>query len=232
MVSPWIADYVLPRACPLCGLPFLPRRTGSQAVPVLCEGCASRLKPIQGEVCLRCGKPLISELGLCMRCRERTWPFDAALSLFSYRDEAAALIGAYKFRSRFSLASYLAQACAARLEGTWPGLPLVPVPFRRKKIRDKGWDQVEALARGLEARGFEVRRLLERLPSGEQKRLGLEARLDNARKAYRLKPGETVPSALVLVDDVFTTGATAAACAEALKEGGAATVYFLSLASD
>ncbi len=225
-----LADYLFPRSCPLCGLPLL--APGPAAGAVLCEGCSGKLKPIQGEVCLRCGKPLISELGLCMRCRERSWPFDAAMSLYSYRDEAAALIGAYKFRSRFSLASFLAEACAARLESRWPGLPLVPVPFRRKKIVDKGWDQVEALSKRLEARGFQVLRLLERLPSGEQKRLGLEARLDNARKAYRLKPGETVPSALVLIDDVFTTGATAAACAEALKDGGAATVYFLALASD
>jgi ComF family protein len=167
-----------------------------------------------------------------MRCRQKEWPFDGAISLFAYRDKAAALIGAYKFRNRFSLAAFFAEACADRLASTWPGLPLVPVPFRRKKIVEKGWDQVEAIARRLSGLGFEVLNLLERLPSGEQKRLGLDARLENARKAYRLKPGVIAPPACVLLDDVFTTGATAAACAEALKEGGASTVFFLALASD
>lgn len=221
----------LPRSCPLCGRPLLPAG-GKGAAPTLCRDCARDLVPIEGELCMRCGKPLVSELGLCMRCRERDWPFDSAISLYSYRDKAEALIGAYKFRNRFSLAPFLAEACASRLLSLWPGLPLVPVPFRRKKIVEKGWDQVEILARALEARGFQVKRLLERLPSGEQKRLGLEARLVNARRAYRLKKGALVPPALVLLDDVFTTGATAAACAEALKEGGAATVHFLALASD
>ena len=88
------------------------------------------------------------------------------------------------------------------------------------------------MARELEHRGFSVMRILQRRPSGEQKRLSLDARLGNARQAYRLSVKAAVPAELVLLDDVMTTGATAEACAHALREGGARRVAFLVLAAD
>jgi ComF family protein len=228
-------DLLLPRHCALCGRLFASptRRDGSAPVEAFfCPECQGRLKPIQGRRCRGCGKELVSEDGICMRCRARTWSFDAAFPLFAYRDEAEDLVAAYKFAGRRSLARLFASLFEEALRESWPGWPLVPVPFRREKLRKKGWDQVEDLAVALERRGFEVRRILERLPSGEQKRLSLEERLGNACKAYRLKAGAEVPREAVLIDDVFTTGATAEACARALKEGGALHVAFLSIAAD
>jgi ComF family protein len=167
-----------------------------------------------------------------MRCRVRHWSFDAARAVYAYRGGAAALIGAYKFGGHRSLSRLLAEVLLRELEESWPGLPVVPVPYRREKIRTRGWDQVEELCLRLEGRGVEAARVLERLPSGEQKKLGLEERFENAKIAYRVRRGAAVPSRLVLIDDVFTTGATAEACAAALKSRGASFVAFLSLAAD
>lgn len=167
-----------------------------------------------------------------MRCRGREWSFDEAFPVFSYDGAAAGLVSAYKFAGRRSLARFLAGILSQVLAANWPGRPVVPVPYRRSKIVEKGWDQVEEIVRGLEGRGIEVRRILERLPSGEQKRLSLEGRLENARKAYRLAQGAVVPPEVVLVDDVLTTGATAEACARALRDGGALRVAVLALAAD
>jgi predicted amidophosphoribosyltransferase len=122
-----------------------------------------------------------------MRCRERSWSFDEAIPIYSYKGEAQALIAAYKFGSRISLADFLAGRLEAELAARWPGRPVVPVPFRRAKIRERGWDQVEELARRLERGGRRVMRILERLPSGEQKKLGLEERFGNAARAYRVR---------------------------------------------
>lgn len=237
---------LLPRFCPLCGRPLslgvaeggspLPGAVGLLPIPgardLLCDSCLLLLRPYAGDRCRKCGKELISESGLCMRCRDREWSFEEALPLFAYEGAAAELVAAYKFAGRRSLARFLAGLLSRALAGNWPGWPVVPVPYRRAKIVEKGWDQVEEIVRVLGRGGFEVRRILERLPSGEQKRLSQEGRLENARKAYRLVPGAAVPPELVLVDDVLTTGATAEACARALREGGARRVAVLALAAD
>jgi ComF family protein len=225
------ADHLHPRLCALCGASLY----GSASAPPLCPACRARLVPTRLERCRACGKPLISEEGLCMRCRASSWSFDAALPLFNYSGPAEALVSVYKFGGRLSLAPFIADLMEEALVERWPGWPLVPVPPRRNKIRKRGWDQVETILRRLELRGFRAERLLERRASREQKRLGLEDRFANARSAYGLAPrapGAAMPSRLVLLDDVFTTGATADACARALKEGGALEVAVLAIAAD
>lgn len=167
-----------------------------------------------------------------MRCRKRSWSFEAASSLFAYEGKAAALILAYKIGGRRSLSAFFAGLLAAEIRARHPGRILVPVPPRPEKLRERGWDQVEELVRRLEGLGFRAARLLARLPSAQQKRLGLEDRFGNARAAYRLLPGAKAAGRLLLVDDVLTTGATAEACSLALREGGAQSVAFVSLASD
>jgi ComF family protein len=225
------ADLLFPRLCALCGASLY----GSASAPPLCPACLSGLRPPRVERCRACGKPLISEEGLCMRCRGSSWAFDAALPLFSYSGLPEALVSAYKFGGRLSLAPFIAGLMEEALLERWPGWALVPVPPRRDKIRKRGWDQVETIVRRLESRGFRAERILERRPSREQKRLGLEDRFANARSAYGLAPrapGKGMPGRLVLIDDVFTTGATADACARALKGGGALEVAVLAIAAD
>ena len=207
-------------------------RAAGPLLPPICTDCAAALRPVPEPRCPACGKALVSERGLCMRCRKRSWSFDEASSLFAYEGKAAALVLAYKIGGRRSLAAFLAGLLAREIEARHPGRILVPVPPRPEKLRERGWDQVEELVRRLERLGFRAARLLARLPSAQQKRLGLEDRFENARAAYRLLPGAKAAGRLLLVDDVLTTGATAEACSLALREGGAESVAFVSLASD
>lgn len=220
-----VSRVVLPLRCPVCGQLL----RGDE--PHVCRRCAETIERVGEPRCPACGKTLVSELGTCMRCRGRAWSFDLARPLYPYRGAAAALISAYKFQGRRSLADYFVDDLASEIRA-FPGACIVPVPYRRKKIVERGWDQVEELVRRLESRGFPARRVLERLPSGEQKKLGLEERFANARTAYRLRPGSAAPEAAILLDDVFTTGATADACATALRDGGSRFVVFLALAAD
>lgn len=167
-----------------------------------------------------------------MRCRSRDWAFDRALPLFSYHGAFKTLLSAYKFGERRSLAYFFADLAEESLRSLWPGRPVVPVPPRPGKTREKGWDQVEAIVRILELRGFEILRILERQSSTQQKRLGLAERRQNASGAYGVVRGASAPSELVLFDDVITTCATAESCAAALRAMGAASVSVLALAAD
>jgi ComF family protein len=219
-------DLALPRECVLCG------SSETLKGPPLCETCALSLDKWTGDRCPRCGLPLISEQGLCMRCRGRDWAFDSAYPLYSYSGPVRELISAYKKDGRRSLAPFLAGLLAEAIDARWPERTIVPVPPRPGKIRRRGWDQVEELARQLELRGLTVSRALERLPSEEQKSLGRSGRGENARKAYALKRRASPPPRPLLLDDVVTTCATIDACARALKEGGAVSVVALILAAD
>jgi predicted amidophosphoribosyltransferase len=158
--------------------------------------------------------------------------FDSAFPLFSYSGAARDLLSAYKKKRRRSLAPFFAEIFAQTIEAKWPDRIIVPVPPRPGKVRTSGWDQVEEIARILGGRGFPVARLLERRPSGEQKRLGRGDRGVNAKMAYVLRPGAASPERPLLIDDVITTCATVDACALALKGAGAVSVVALVFAAD
>ena len=167
-----------------------------------------------------------------MDCRGKVFACGEVLPLFVYESEAATLISAYKSRKRWSLAGFWADFIAVELRDRWPGCVVVPVPPRPEKRKAGQADQVELLARALVARGFRIERLLTRGASEQQKSLGREGRKVNSKAAYSLAPGVAVPREVVILDDVYTTGATVEACASALKAGGAAVVRAVVLAAD
>lgn len=173
-----------------------------------------------------------------MRCRESALCCgtacicDSILPLYSYSGMIAELVASYKLKRRRSLAPFIAQLFAQAYESAGAGRIIVPVPPRPGKLKTQGWDQVEEIARCLEASGHAVARPLERKRSEEQKSLGRGDRGLNAKRAYSLKPGVMPPELPLLIDDVITTGATLDSCARALKEGGARSVAALVLAAD
>lgn len=225
----YLLSIILPRDCSLCGERVMPP-DGARG-PV-CESCARSLARISDPRCPRCGKALISEMGYCLDCRGREFECPEILPLFMYADAAAELVAAYKTRGRTSLAVYFAGQMEGEIRSRWPGWTIVPVPPRPEKIRSGTRDQIETLARVLEARGFPVERVLARARSEQQKHLGREERLANSKAAYSMAPGKRAPEKALILDDVFTTGATVEACAAALKGGGAKAVAAIVIAAD
>ncbi|MBN2874762.1 MAG: ComF family protein [Spirochaetales bacterium] len=183
--------------------------------------------------CPVCGKPTISESGLCMRCRATEYGFDSAYPLSRYADDARTLLLAYKSRGRRSLAGFYAKLLADAVRKRYAGRVLVPVPPRPGKIRRKGWDQVERIAGILERRyGVQIARILYRTDGLQQKGLGRDDRAANMRGRIRLQGDGDIPREPVLLDDVLTTGATLSECAAALKAAGAQRVDALAIAAD
>jgi ComF family protein len=224
------ASWLVPHYCVLCG-----EREGESGTSIpLCARCIQSLVPIGGRRCGRCGKELYSEQEFCYACRNNERVCEEVYPIFRYADESARLLRSYKSGKRRSLAPFWAELFAGLIDTRWPERLIVPVPPRPEKLKRKEWDQIEAIARILERRGYPVHRLLARKVDTQQKRLNREMRKKNAEKAYMVIPsmaGE-VASSILLIDDVYTTGATIEACANALLINGAASVAALVIAID
>jgi ComF family protein len=157
--------------------------------------------------------------------------------LYPYGGVYKQLLSAYKFGRHRVLARFFAQMFLTAAAG-WDALQgkdgwvWVPAPPRPGKIKARGWDQVEHIARVLAREGgVPVAQVLRRLPSLSQKTLNRENRLTNLNGRIIMND-QTAPRNVILFDDVCTTGATLDACATALKQGGAQQVLGMCLFYD
>lgn len=245
-----LLEVVFPGRCLLCGQWLLlndecPNRARSAnkchrewprewprdlSVP-LCNLCRQSLKPIVEVPCAKCGTRLISESNTCMRCREAEYAFESNVALFPYSGAAKELIRMFKFEGRSRLTGFFADLAAAALSPARERLPVVPVPSRPGRRTP---DPVEQVAACLERRhGKTVRRLLMRTGGSQQKSLDLPRRRENLRGMIRLVPVKGIvelPTHVILLDDIFTTGATIDACARVLLDAGCVGVYAITLA--
>lgn len=216
-------DLLFPPACVVCGTPV-----GAERAP-LCRLCTHRLPRLAPPRCPRCGATRVLAPPAPDRCLEcADWPRGLARAAAPFRMEgrASRVVHALKYEGARALAEPMGRAMAAgaeRLSGGRPSV-LVPVPLTPARRRERGFNQADDLARAVgRATGGEVRRLLRRLPGARrQARLGLRERRRNAEGRFRTVPGARAPDGpVVVVDDVLTTGSTAAACARTLAGLGA-----------
>ena len=165
---------------------------------------------------------------------------DGAASPFLYVGPCRELILALKYRARLSLVPFLAgrmaEAAAIRRAGAEPADWVVPVPLHAARLRERGFNQAERLARGISGRLRLPCRddlLVRCRPTRPQADLTKAERIRNVRGAFDLSPDPDLRGKrILLVDDVMTTGSTVSACAALLKSAGAEKVFALTAARD
>ena len=222
-----LLDVLFPGRCLLCGgwLSF----PNDHPAPV-CGDCRAALAPIAGDRCSKCGMPLLSERETCTRCRRTDFSFRSNRAVFPHSGPARELLARLKFEGRRRLASLFADILADEMDELRSTLPLVPVPPRSGR---KGPDAIELIMRSLERRhGRRVDRLLVRGGGAQQKSLDFIQRRDNLLGKIAVAPRGgrgAFPQSVLLIDDVFTTGATLDACARTLHGAGCQSVYAMTL---
>ncbi|MBQ0002049.1 MAG: ComF family protein [Treponema sp.] len=220
--------------CISCGIRTL-------SVP-LCRNCQTELLnfvPFDNDRrCSRCGKVLISEIGVCRECSESKAErfLDGMFPVHMYRLWKKDLMFAWKSQGTRTLSPFFASIINKVILNLTENKKIefdyiVPVPPRPGKMRKVGWDQVDELCHYLQKfYGYEIFYPLERISSREQKTLNKEQRKGNLGAVYRLKEKFNLQGRKFLIlDDVCTTGATLDKCSRLLKSAGAEEVYGISL---
>ena len=197
-----------------------------------------------GATCPRCGAFFVSGPGPhpspCGLCAAAPPPFDAARSLFAYAGDVRAAIVAAKYAARpypvDAVALRLREILAERWRDLIPdGSPptVVPVPVHPWKYFRRGFNLPAMIASRLSRRiglPFDPLALSRTREGNPQARLSGSLRHENVEGAFRASRGRKVPAAILLLDDVYTSGATADACARALKNAGADSIVVVTVA--
>ena len=219
---------LLPATCLLCG-------GAARGALDLCADCAAEL-PVLHHACPRCAMPLPDAHNApCGHCLQRPPGFSACIAALRYEHPVRELLSRFKFQGDLAAGRMLAGLLAARLAALpaarRTGLVLAPVPLHPGRLRERGFNQSERIARvlaaelGLTLCSSLVRRVQR---TADQKQLGAAARRRNLQGAFDATG--CADRRIALIDDVITTGATAEAVTAALLAAGAARVEVWCLA--
>lgn len=223
-----VAETLWPTRCALCDVPGA----------VLCERCKSGLPYLDWwRACRRCGAPF--GLVQCPSCNEvmlarigrDSFPFDCCASATMYAAESGRIVRVFKDRGEQRLAVEMGAMMARAVPPAWPVDAVTFVPSSLAAFRFRGFDHAELIARQVASRlGVPCHSLLARPDTRDQRKLTGGQRVKNLAGRFHAEANAEPRGSLVLVDDVFTTGATLCSATDALIAAGARAVHGLTFA--
>lgn len=228
-----IVSLFYPPVCAVCN-------NAIERAEYLCQSCLDKAPRIAPPFCAKCSEPFSGAIDsefVCANCSGRSLEFDAAVAAYRSRGVVRFTILQLKYNRQLPLRHPVAQwlfegMSDSRLQNRTFDI-IVPVPLHPARLRERGFNQAELLARALSER-TQVRlcRALERIRcTTTQTAFDRAERMENLRDAFRLRKNIGVrDSQVLLVDDVLTTGSTLSECARVLRKAGARTIHALTAA--
>lgn len=229
----YFVDLLYPRRCPLC-------QTITKNHALVCEDCEKDAPYVLQPYCMKCGKPMRKEeetKEYCFDCIKQEHVFERNYSLFVYETRVKQSIYQFKYHNKREFADWYAKKLFERYQKEVERMQLdgiVPVPIHKKKRRQRGYNQAELISRQLSNLckiPHYPKGLIRTLETVPQKELNNKQRYQNLRQAFSigtLPPMEQKEQerTILLVDDIYTTGATLDACATVLLEQRYATKVY------
>lgn len=195
----------------------------------MCSECQRSLQRIKSPICTRCGLPLNNEDTVCNDCRDFSFAVDGIRAYAQYAGPIRNAIHQLKYRRDIALAETLASFLVdLYCETGWQVDLVTPVPLGVVRRKERGYNQAAMIAYPFSLAvqvSYSSRALRRVRETASQVDLGFAQRLENVKEAFRADPQKVAGRKVLVIDDVTTTGATLNACAEALKNAGATTVY-------
>jgi ComF family protein len=232
----WLLNLVFPPVCPVCQTPL----NGKGADLPLCPTCRTAIKPIQPPYCPRCGLPVPSGDGegyVCGPCLQEKKYFEVHRSSGLYEGALKEAIHTFKYRGVFSFVRFfgdLLQPTLQTLSRDYPVDVMIPVPLHIRRLRERGFNQALLLVKELSKRigiPYEGSALKKIKDTPVQISLKKRERRKNLTGAFQVTDTEALKGkSVVLVDDVYTTGATVNECSRTLLKAGAERVAVLTVA--
>ncbi|MDB6072735.1 MAG: ComF family protein [Verrucomicrobiaceae bacterium] len=250
-IAPWwqaLLDVVYPRTCRACDVPLPERNAAKPLSEWFCQTCEDSLTKLESPYCKVCAEPyegMIEGEFRCSNCADRTFSFEFAVAGYQAEGAVRELVHQFKYGKDVSLRGALGDLLARALQDprlqtedltTWR---LVPVPLHKARQREREFNQSLELAQRLaRLTGIQVVDAMNRQrPTNKQSRLTRAQRLENLKGAFAMKRAFRDDRSslrgmnVLLVDDVFTTGATTDACAKVLRrQGGIQKVVVIAVA--
>ena len=225
-----LLDFLLPTTCPICY-----QRIESKG---LCPDCFSKLEFIGKQKCAICGQPLdaiVPGMAVCGSCLKNPPYFHQAEAVFKYTDISRKLILAFKHGDHIELNELFIKWMEQNSnELIQRNDVLIPVPLHWKRMLKRKYNQAALLAQKLAKKykkEYEPLILKRSKFTKSQGHLSAKDRKKNVKGVFMVKKNDKIKDkSILLIDDVFTTGATANECAKVLMQAGAKSVDILTLA--
>ncbi len=232
MIYNGVTDLLFPRRCPICEEPVMPKGK------LICPECIRAIHFIREPACKICGREIgDAEEELCSNCKRHRFSFEYGYSLMSYSDVVSRSITRIKYTGAKEYLDFYGHM-AIRLYGDRikaMGVDaIVPVPVHKSRLKKRGYNQAAVLA---EIMGRELHipvyedALYRNKKTAALKELNAAERLKNLSSAFFAGEIPKDMRSVLLVDDIFTTGATLEATSRCLKRVGVERIYCFTLAS-
>lgn len=201
----------------------------------LCPECEKDFREPEGHRCERCGR-ITDRMENCTDCVNGSIYFDKGYCVLEYSDAVRNAILKFKYKSKFRYAKYFGKILSdyARQNIIFKYDYVTAVPLHKSRFRERGYNQSELIARYLaKSMGTKYRELLVRQrPTAPQNKLNRKQRHENIKNAFiPVENADIEGKGILIVDDIFTTGATMNECCKVLKKNKAYQVDFIALSS-
>lgn len=223
-----------PSVCPFCG------KINKDGI---CHTCQKKISYITEPRCMKCGKPIQNEeQEYCYDCSRFEYVFEQGYSLWVHQQPVSGAIYQYKFHNKRCYAGIFAKEMVKNFGWAiqkWEIQAIIPVPLHKSKKRKRGYNQAEILADELAKEWQTVgmgkdiivlKNVVIRVKKTKpQKMLDDFGRQKNLQGAFSVAKGWKPIKRVLIIDDIYTTGATIQKIASQLKKAGVENVYFLTI---